>query len=171
MGKKIGNKGFTLIELLLVMVISVLILAMIMLSYNVVNNANATKAARRLETVIRTARTTTMAKGMEAGKLTLTVEHGNLYAQIGPDGNKDLICNSGVTVKGLYCDSTLGYGSRSGADFDKAIIVFNTSGTVRTKGVDADHKTQYNKFLLNRGNRSFEVILYAETGALKTTMY
>ncbi|MBP3297944.1 MAG: prepilin-type N-terminal cleavage/methylation domain-containing protein [Lachnospiraceae bacterium] len=170
MKKRMGNKGFTLIELLLVMVISLLILAMIMLSYNVVNNANATKAARRLESVIRTARTQSMAKGTDAGLLTLTVMHGNLYAQIGDPATADmqLICNSGVTVIGRFNVDISDYAARTGTGFSNATIAFNTNGTVRQYGTP---KTTMNQFQLNRGNRSFDVRLYNETGALETEMY
>ena len=104
----------TLIELLMFIAISSIILAMVMISYNVVNNANATKAARRLETVIRTARTQSMAKGQEEGKLTLTVLDGNVYATIGDPATAESqqICNSGVTVTGILCADANDYKNR-----------------------------------------------------------
>ena len=165
--RHIDNKGLTLIELLMFLAISSIILTMVMLSYNVVNNANATKAARRLETVIRTARTQSMAKGQEAGKLTLTVQNGNLYATIGDPATATIqqICNSGVTVQGLLC--TTDYTPRGGASFDSATLTFNTSGTVRLVG----DSTTFNKFILNRGNRSFEIIVYSDTGSVETNMF
>ena len=171
MKRRMNNKGLTLVELMIVLGISAIIATLVLISYNVVNNANATKAARRLETVIRTARTQSMAKGMDAGKLTLEVQHGNLYAYIGDPATatRQLICNSGVTVQGIYC--TDNYTPRTGTAFSTAYLVFNTSGTLRTVGTDATKKTTYNKFILNRGNRSFEVIVYSETGALETNMF
>ena len=163
----IDDKGFTLIELLMFLAISAIILSLVLISYNVVNNANATKAARRLETVIRTARTQSMAKGQEEGKLTLTVQHGNLYATIGDPATatSQLICNSGVTVQGLMC--TTDYTPRGGAAFTTATLTFNTSGTVRMIG----DSTTFNKFFLKRGNRNYEVIVYTDTGSVETNMY
>ena len=172
--ERISNKGLTLVELMIVLAISAIIFTMVLISYNVVNNANATKAARRLETVIRTARTQSMAKGMDEGKLTLQVQHGNLYAYIGDPATatRQLICNSGVTVQGISCSTASEYKNlRSGTSLTTAYVVFNTSGTLRTVGTDATKKTTYNKFILNRGGRSFEVIIYSETGALETNMF
>lgn len=172
MRKKAGNKGFTLIEMILVLAITILILTMVLITYNVVNNANATKCVKRLETVIRTARTQAMAKGTEAGRLTLTIEHGNLYAQIGDPltAEKDLICNSGVTVKGLMCVAQADYIARNGNDFTTATVLFNTNGTVRVKG-PAGQITTHNKFLINKGNRNYELMLYTETGAVRENMF
>ena len=167
---RIDNKGFTLIELLMFLAISSIVLALVLISYNVVNNANATKAARRLETVIRTARTQSMAKGQEEGKLTLTVDHGNLYATIGDPATAERqeICNSGVTVQGILC--TTDYTPRAGVPMGNgaiATLTFNTSGTVRVIGAS----TTYNKFILNRGKRSYEVIVYSDTGSVETNMF
>ena len=168
--RNINNKGMTLIELLMFIAISSIILAMVLISYNVVNNANATKAARRLETVIRTARTQSMAKGQEEGKLTLTVLDGNVYATIGDPATAESqqICNSGVTVTGILCADANDYkNARVGTPFTSCQLTFNTSGTVR----EVMGSTDYNKFIINRGNRSFEIIVYSDTGSVETNMF
>ena len=169
--KRIDNKGFTLVEMMIVLGISAIVMGIVLISYNVVNNANATKAARRLETVIRTARTQSMAKGMEEGKLTLQMQHGNLYAYIGDPATatRQLICNSGVKVEGIMC--TDDYTPRTGAAITTAYMVFNTSGTLRTVGTVTEEKTMYNKFILDNTSRRYEVIVYTETGALETNMF
>jgi hypothetical protein len=48
-----------------------------------------------------------------------------------------------------------------------ATLTFNTSGTVRVIGAS----TTYNKFILNRGKRSYEVIVYSDTGSVETNMF
>ena len=169
MSRNNSNKGFTLIELLLVMSISLLLLSLVLISFNVVNNANLNKAARRLENVIRLSRTRSMAKGTEAGKLKLYMQNGNLYAVIGEDDSPQLICNGGIQVKGM---STSDYDLRVGGVAlnglpDGNVIKFSTSGIVQTfSGTPV-----MNKFILNKGNRSFEVILYTETGNVETYMF
>ena len=173
--KKNRNKGFTLIELLIVMLISLLLVTMVLLSYNVVNNANVQKSARRFETIVKTARVQSMAKGTAAGRITLTLENGNLYAVVGDPAtatSKELICNGGVKVRAMAC--TTDYTLRptvNQLDTNSipatSTISFNTNGTRR--GID--DTTVYNKFIFHRGSRSFEVIRYDQTGAVEVNMF
>ena len=170
MRHKKRNAGFTLVELIIVLAVSAILLSILLISYNVVNNANVQKSARRLDTIIRVARTRTMAKGLEAGKLTLYEDHGKIYAALGTDPDKiqtELICNSGVTMTALQCqtDYTVTAG---GIDIPAAglTIQFSTNGTLQ----NFTDTPPYNKFILTRGNKRFEVIVYTETGTVDTNM-
>ena len=170
--KKGANKGLTLIEMIMVLGISAILLAMAGLSYNLINNSNVQKSARRLENVIRLARTRSMAKGTASGRLVLYEQNGNIYARIGDDTTPELICNSGVTMEAIV--TAADYTVRSGGSSIPAYstdpsaqisINFSTAGTGQT------FNNSYNKFLLHRGKRSFEVIVYKETGSVETNMY
>lgn len=176
------NKGLTLVELIIVLGISAILLAMVGLSYSLINNTNVQKSARRLENVIRLARTRSMAKGPAAGKLVLYEQNGNIYARIGDDPSPELICNSGVTMEAIATStvtasptpgaSSVNYTAKTGGAAIPPLggtaevhIVFNAAGTIPA------YSNSYNKFLLHRGNRNFEVIVYRETGAVETNMY
>lgn len=170
--KRGSNKGLTLVEMIIVLGISAILLGLVGLSYSLINNSNLTKSARRLENVVRMSRTRSMAKGTAAGRLVLYEQDGNIYARIGDDDSPELICNSGVTMEAI---STTGdYTVRAGGVSIPAYSVdpsaqisinFSSSGTVQT------FNSSYNKFLLHRGNRNFELIVYWETGAVETNMY
>ena len=72
-----SNKGMSIIELLLVIMISLLILTLLLISYNVVNNANVTKAAKRMENILKTTKVAAMSRGQDAGVVNFTVENGD----------------------------------------------------------------------------------------------
>jgi prepilin-type N-terminal cleavage/methylation domain-containing protein len=159
------NKGFTLVELLVVMAISMIVATLVLISFNVVDNANVTKSAHRLEHMIRTARSRAMAKGADAG--TLTIEKrgdGNYYAVIGTGANQtsEMICNAGVKITGATS-----YNAVTGSDaITSTKLVFRTSGALRY-GTEA---STYRKFFLQRDARIMEVIVYEETGAVDVNM-
>ena len=108
-----------------------------------------------------------MEKGQEEGKLTLTVLNGNVYATIGDPATATVqqICNSGVSITGLKCATNITVDNGEG--FTNATLSFNTSGTVR----DIGDSTTYNKFILRRGNRRFEVMVYPDTGSVETKIF
>ncbi|MCR5129135.1 MAG: type II secretion system GspH family protein [Lachnospiraceae bacterium] len=163
-----NNRGFTLIEMMIVLAISALMLSVLLISYNVISNANVQKSARRLENVLRSARTRCMTRGVKKGEVTLYEQNGNIYALIGDDTRPTLICNSGVKMEYL---ATTTYSARAGAapvpPLASAIkLSFSTSGTVNTFAGNPP-----NKFILTRDHRCFEVIVYYETGSIETNMY
>ena len=168
MMKKANNKGFTLVEMLIVLGISAIIMSVVLISFNVINNANVQKSARRLENVIRLSRTRCMAKGNKKGELKLYEQNGNIYAQIGDDNTPQIICNSGVTMEAL---ATTAYSVREGGSsippYPGISLRFNTSGTVQ----NYSETVPFNKFLLHKGSRNFEVIVYIETGNVEVNMY
>jgi prepilin-type N-terminal cleavage/methylation domain-containing protein len=170
--RKVNNKGFTLVEMMIVLGISAIILTLVVFSYNVINNANVQKSARRLENVIRIARTRCMTKGTKRGELKLYQQNGNIYAVLGEDSVPELICSSGVTMKSL---ATADYGTKpqvmeaSAAPipvYPGISLKFNTSGTVQTYAGNPN-----NVFLLNNGGRSYQVVVYYETGSVEVNMY
>ena len=171
-----NNKGFTLAEMLIVMVITMILISILLVSFNTINNANLRKSARRLENVIRLARTKSMAKGTAAGKLYLYEQNGNLYARIGDTDQPELICNGGITVwaaatnnyslrPAQYNTPDLGFGSVGG--YPGKTISFSTSGVVQTFSADP----VVNKFIMFKGTTKYEIILYRETGSVETRMF
>ena len=158
-----SNKGMSIMELLLVIMISLLILTLLLVSYNVVNNANITKAAKRMENVLKTTKVAAMSRGQAAGVVNFVVENGRLFAVTAPgtaDEQKELICNANVVV-------SAGMGSMPGAGTDSvgATVAFNTNGRIRTSVTTADH------FLLTKGERQFKIVVYKDTGAIECGMY
>ncbi|MBO6297259.1 MAG: type II secretion system protein [Lachnospiraceae bacterium] len=169
---KKNNKGFTLVEMMIVLGISAIVLTIVLFSYNVINNANVQKSARRLENVIRIARTRCMTKGTKLGELKLYEQNGNIYAVIGNDALPELICNSGVTMKSA---AIADYGIKPEVIEASAVSIppypgislkFNSSGTVQTYA-----GTPNNVFLLHNGGRNYEVLVYSETGSIEVNLY
>jgi prepilin-type N-terminal cleavage/methylation domain-containing protein len=149
MKRRKGNKGFTLVEMVVVIAVTMILFSLAVLSMNLVTNANVKAAAKRMAFILKTARTKTMAKGPEAGKVTITTEGGNVYATIGTgaDATVEQICNSAVKYTG------------------PTTIQFNTDGTLNMLG---DTTTSTRKIVLFRGSRTYEITIYKETGAVIT---
>ena len=119
----------SILELLLVIMISLLILTLLLISYNVVNNANVTKAAKRMENILKTTKVAAMARGQDAGVVQFTVENGRVFAVTAPgtaDEQKELICNANVVL-------SVGTGAAPaiGTDSVPATVAFNTNGRIR----------------------------------------
>ncbi|MBR6255739.1 MAG: hypothetical protein IKR23_00045 [Lachnospiraceae bacterium] len=166
---KNNNKGLSVLELLLVMAITVLLLSMVLISYNLINRADVKKSARRLESAIKTARVTTMSKGTKAGTLDLVFDGGNMYAVIDGAGSRDLITGGGVTVYAVEKTDDYSYVPGPGEEFGGGKITFETNGIMRMSGVDdtgADNGTTHNIFSFKKGEKVFSVTVYKETGAV-----
>ncbi|MBR3515789.1 MAG: prepilin-type N-terminal cleavage/methylation domain-containing protein [Lachnospiraceae bacterium] len=161
-----NNRGVTLVELLIVLAISAILLGLVGISYSLVSNANVSKAATRLTNIIRTARTTSMSKGTEAGKLTLYEQHGSVYARIG-DGQPEVITKMPVTMTAKYAtdysDTTLA------SEIVSSELRFTSSGMLRTAGI-GDAQNKYNMFLLTNGRKNMKVLIYLETGKVEVTL-
>ncbi len=158
-----SNKGMSIMELLLVIMISLLILTLLLISYNVVNNANVTKAAKRMENVLKTTKVAAMARGQDAGVVQFTVENGRVFAVTAAgtgDEKKELICNANVVL-------SVGTGSAPaiGTDSVGATVAFNTNGRVRASKTTGDY------FLLSKGEKVFKIIVHKATGAIECSLY
>ena len=158
-----SNKGMSILELLLVIMISLLILTLLLISYNVVNNANVTKAAKRMENILKTTKVAAMARGQDAGVVQFTVENGRVFAVTAPgtaDEQKELICNANVVL-------SVGTGAvpAIGTESVPATVAFNTNGRIRASKTTGDY------FLLSKGEKVFKIVVYKATGAIECGMY
>lgn len=160
-----NNRGFSLIELMVVVVIMIIAVGLVTISYTLVHNANVSKAANVLDTAFNKARIESMARGVDAGKLVIFMENGNLYYKISDTGEKTLICTSMIAVSivsGSYTDTV---GSLVSGTGTIAEYTFNSAGAVRTVA-----SAPPTKFIFNRGNRTVEVVFYLETGKHETNL-
>lgn len=158
-----NNTGFTLMEMLVVMAISAILIGMVTVTIAVVNNADASKAARALNAAIGQARTESMAKGTDAGQLTLSMVDGALYYQIGDTTTAPMILISSrmIGVEAVY-DNTV---QTTGSPFVGPVTVkFSTSGFQET-----EPSGNLSKIIFSRGNRRVETVLYL-TGKHETNL-
>ncbi len=160
--KLIGNKGFTLVELIIVLALSALIVVFMLFSYSLITNNSVTKSAKRLENVLRQAKTNAMSKGQAAGVIKLDVDGGVCYAIIGEGSAAEetvMISGSGVVV-----NSGLDTAPAVSDTSNGATIVFNTNGRLKMAG---DVRTTGNYFVLSSGTKMYKVVVYKETGAIE----
>ena len=163
------NSGFSLVEVLIVIVIMIILASLAALSYKTVMNAQVSEAAHTLDSAINTAIAQTMAKGEEAGRLTIYFEDDVMYYTIGDPATatKERICGANIDV---YFVTSEGYDVRPGTHFasnGSFSITFNSNGTFK----ESSTGYQYTKFTFNYDNRYVEVILYVETGKHEVNMY
>lgn len=163
------NRGFTLVEVLVVLAIAAIITAMAGLTLGVVNNANVSKAATRFESMLNRSRSESIARGTDAGTLTITCENGKVYGQIGT-GEKELICNKQITVYAgdvdyggpdPYTETSLFMSGSGMTDGQSITIKFSPSGSViRNTGGEKN----ICKLIFKRNKKQVEVVLYRQTG-------
>ena len=157
------NRGFSLVEIMVVIAIMAIIVGVVALSYNTVSNANVSAAAKTLNSEFSTARSICMAKGAEAGTLTLKVFDGKLYSYIGSpaDGasatqsQMKKISNGAMTVK-------VSNVANAYTGTDPAVMSqysFESSGALT--GGSADTCIAY---LFMNKHRGSKVVFYPETG-------
>ncbi len=164
---RLNNKGMSIIELLIVMTIAVMIMAMLVVSYTLINRSSASKSMNRLVNVLRSARVDAMSKGQAAGVVRLIVDGGNVYARVGNNTDRELICGGGVIMtSALMGDYTSA--PAPGTASTGGIVSFNTNGKLRQAGSDA---STANCFLIVSGSKQYIVRVYAETGAIEGTLY
>lgn len=158
-----SDQGFTLLELLVVVAIMSIAVGLVSITYSVVHNANVSKAANTLDTAFNKARIQSMAKGTEAGQLTLWIDYGTLYYTIGdPDVETPTAVNSGV-IDVSYTDTN---GVLFGhVDFMPEVTYrFNSAGMVIGSGYSV------REFGFSYGNREVDVIFFLETGKHMTEL-
>lgn len=168
-----NNKGFSLLELIVVIAVSMVLVAFAGLTISVVHNANVSKAARSFNSLLSTARSQSISKGKDAGNLTLTMEGGRLYGEIGTytddagnlhQGEKELICNGLIDVYYNELYTVVDYYDTSltdkWADGKSYTFHFTSSGEVASNSPNPNICT----LLFRKGNRTLMVVLYTETG-------
>lgn len=163
----LNDKGMSIMELLLFIGIAVMIMAMVLISYNVINRSSASKSTNRLVNVLRSARVEAMSKGQAAGVVRLIVEGGNVYAQVGEDTSRDLICGGGVIMTSANLSDYTSIPTE-GTVSTGGIVSFNTNGRLRMAGADA---STANTFLIVSGSKRYVVRVYSETGAIEGGLY
>lgn len=157
-----SNKGFSLVELMVVIAIMAVATGLVSITYSLVHNANVSKAANTLDTVFNKARVQSMAKGTDAGQLTLWIDDDNiLYYTIGDPEGTGTAVNSGTTE--------VRYG-RSGVSttydsMDPITYRFNSAGMVTSSGTSLP---DYFEFFY--GTRRVGVRFYLDTGKHETML-
>lgn len=159
-----SNKGFSLVELMVVIAIMAVATGLVTITYSLVHNANVSKAANALDTAFNKARVQSMAKGPDAGQLTLWIAaDGILYYTIGdPSTETPTAVNTGTTEVRY---GQVGAGSTYGS-MEPKTYRFNSAGMVlpSTEGTLPDY------FQFFYGNRRVDVIFYLDTGKHTTVL-
>ena len=163
----LNNKGMSIIELLLFIGIAVMIMAMVFVSYSVINKSSASKSANRLVNVLRSARVDAMSKGQAYGVVRLDVDGGNVYATVGKNTNRELICGGGVIMTSVLNDNYTDVPT-AGAASTGGVVAFTTNGRLCQAGAVP---TTVNCFLLVSGSKQYLVRIYSETGAIDCDLY
>ena len=172
-----GNKGFSLVEVMVVIAIMMIVVGIAALSFNIVSNANVSKAANSLNSSFATARSTAMAKGLDAGTLTIKVIGDKTYCYIGSaaDGyaatanQMDQIASAAISVELSASDSATGgailpegyvaqYSFRQSGGM---CVVSYSGGTPSYSDYTSDSCVCYIFKNKKRGARAF---IYPETG-------
>lgn len=157
-----SNKGFSLIELLVVIAIMAVAVGLVTITYVIVDNANVAKAANTLDTAFNKARVQSMAKGTDAGQLTVWMTDGVVYYTIGdPAVETPTAVNSGtIEVNYTYTDGSLG-----GPPTMSAVTYrFNSAGMV------IQDSNMVKEFEFSHGTRKVAVIFYLDTGKHTTEL-
>ncbi len=157
-----SNKGFSLIELLVVVAIMAVAVGLITITYVIVHNANVAKAANTLDTAFNKARIQSMAKGTEAGKLTLWMQGGVLYYTIGDKAVESPTAVNNATIDIQYSDGASWSGSID--DMSDVVYCFNSAGMV------IQDSALPQEFEFSHGTRKVAVIFYLDTGKHTTEL-
>ena len=160
-----NNKGVTIIEMIVVLAIIAILSGLIGLTYQYIHNANVQRAGENLAAALKAARTTTMAKGTENGKLNIIVEGGKMYYTIGDSIEKEEICNQvmGFYIKPDKTDVT--NTPPSGQTGDSTVTIkFTPAGML-------DASTNVNYIVFFKGKRAYSVLIYPETGKVEQTLF
>ncbi len=158
-----SDKGFSLIELIVVIAIMAVAVGLVTITYTLVHNANVAKAANTLDTAFNKARIQSMAKGTDAGQLTVWITDGVMYYTIG-----DSAVETPTAVNSAVIDIGYGYGSTWIDNMDltpPAVYRFNSAGMVIQSGTPVPQEYSF-----TYGNRSVHVIFYLDTGKHTTEL-
>ena len=175
-----NKKGFSLVEVLVVMSIIMVLSAVAGLSISIVNNANVSKAAKKLDSMFNDARVTAMAKGEAKGMLSLKVVDGTMYGYIGttpPANIKDWeqISGSAVKVAREHKPATFNVETVNTipvanlADGSLQQITFTPSGAAKVVG--GANITSTEVYTFHHGKRACIFYFYPETGQHGTRIF
>ena len=162
-----NNFGVTIIEMIVVMAIIAILSGLIGLTYQYIHNANVQKAGENLAAALKAARTMSMSKGTEKGRLNLISEGGRLYYTIGDSTEKEEICNQ---VMGFCIYTTKNTGTTNlaptGQTGDCTITIRFTAAGMLDNSVFGS-----NYVVFFKGNRAYSVLVYPETGKIEQTLF
>ncbi len=159
-----SDKGFSLIELIVVIAIMAVAIGLVTITYTLVHNANVAKAANTLDTAFNKARIQSMAKGTDAGQLTVWITGGVMYYTIGdPDIETPTAVNSAVI--GITYTDTNGVTFSNAENMPRAIYRFNSAGMVIQSGTLLPQEVDF-----FYGTRRVKVIFYLDTGKHTTEL-
>ena len=166
-----NNKGFSLIELMVVIAVMAVAVGLASLSLAMVNNANVNKAAYDFNSLLNQARAQSIAKGTDAGTLTLKVDNGSVLYKIGDASTTDgweKLTTPAIDVEVVPYINTAAYDLHSGTAISGSVqLRFAPSGVV----LDATSGQNICQVIFKRGNRKVGVIIYRETGKHDVVMY
>ena len=174
-----NNKGFSLIELLVVIAVMTLLLAVAVTSFSIVNNANVSKAAKSMESMVGTARVTSMSKGEVAGTLNIIDVSGSTYAYIGdpalapsvPLANWTRITTGAIDTEFISSDDDPN-AEVGGSELTSAVISFTPAGAVKTCTINGTDQTgEHVTFFFKHGRRGARAYFYRATGKHSMSIY
>ncbi|MCR5011410.1 MAG: prepilin-type N-terminal cleavage/methylation domain-containing protein [Lachnospiraceae bacterium] len=174
-----GNRGFSLVEIMVVIAIMMILVSVAALSFSIVNNANVSKAANSINSSFANSRATCLAKGLDAGTLTIKMINGKAYSYIGSaaDGyaatasQMEKITNNSMSFE--YSVSANAVGGVKLADGDikqyafrpsGTMCVVNYSGTGDPTYTDFTISEPYLCFIIKNKKRGARAFIYPETG-------
>ncbi len=161
----VSNKGFSLIELIVVVAIMAVAVGLVTITYTLVHNANVAEAANTLDTAFNKARIQSMAKGTDAGQLTVWMTDGVMYYTIG-----DSAVETPTAVNSSVIDVSYSYYPAAWVNTESmptAVYRFNSAGMViQPDGAD-EVPTEYR---FTYGTRRVNVIFYLDTGKHTTEL-
>ena len=158
-----SDKGFSLIELIVVIAIMAVAVGLVTITYTIVHNANVAKAANALDTAFNKARVQSMAKGTDAGQLTVWIDGGVLYYTIGDPATENPTAVNSAVIDISYSDNGSTWLGPN-VDLPSVVYRFNSAGMVIQTGY------QPREYMFSYGNRRVDVIFFLETGKHMTEL-
>lgn len=159
-----SNKGFSLIELIVVIAIMAVAVGLVTITYTIVHNANVAKAANMLDTAFNKARIQSMAKGADAGQLTVWIQGGVMYYTIGDPATETPTAVNSAVIDISYSENGTSWVG-PGVDMPQVVYRFNSAGMVIQSGGYLPRE-----FMFSHGNRRVAVIFFLETGKHMTEL-